>query len=109
MDAGALDRRIQFRRAALVDDGLASVPQMADHGQPVWAAKSDLSDGERWRAGEVAARITSRFTVRWSSFIRDITPADELVCEGVTYEITGIKEGRGYRQWLELTCAARSD
>ena len=116
MRAGRLDRRIQFRRAQVSDDGLTSAPAWstampeADNlGTPIWAAKHDISDSERFRAGEVAASITTRFTVRWSSFTRSITPADRLVCEGTAYEITGIKEGPGRREWLEITCSARSD
>lgn len=114
--AGSLDRRIQFRRAQGADDGFTSAsgwnaadPAADNLGSPVWAAKHDISDSERFRAGEEAASITTRFTVRWSSFTRTITPADRLVCEGTVYEITGIKEGLGRREWLEITCAARSD
>lgn len=32
MKAEKLDRRIQFRRAALVDDGFAEVETWSDHG-----------------------------------------------------------------------------
>ncbi|MGP3699195.1 head-tail adaptor protein [Rhodobacter sp. NSM] len=109
MAAGALDRLIQFRRATLTDDGFSSVETWADHGAPIWASKADLSDGERWRSAEVAASVTTRFTVRWSSFTADLTPRDRLVCEGREYEIVGVKEGAGRRQWLEITAAARTD
>lgn len=108
MSAGELDRRIQFRRAALIDDGYADSERFADHGTPVWAKKRDVSDGERWRAAEVSAQITSRFKVRWGPFTSGITPKDQLVCEGVTYAIVGIKEV-GRRRYLEITAAARID
>jgi SPP1 family predicted phage head-tail adaptor len=108
--AGRIDRRIQFRRYTTSDDGFTSGDKTwADHGSPVWASKTDVSDAERWRAGEVAAQITTRFMVRYSTFTSGITPKDRLVCDGVTYEITGIKEGEGRRQWLEITAAARAD
>ena len=106
---GRLDRRIQFQRATLNDDGLSQVEEWADHGSPVWAQKADVSDGERWRADEVAAQITTRFLVRWSAFTADLTPKDRLVSDGVEYNITGIKEASGRRQWLEITAAARAD
>ena len=106
---GSLDRRVQFQRASLSDDGFGEVATYANHGTPIWAGKMDLSDGERWRAGEVAANITTRLLVRHSSFTSALTPNDRAVCEGVTYEITGIKEAKGRRQWLEVTCAARAD
>jgi len=109
MDAGHLDRRVQFRRATLTDTGLGLVETFANHGSPVWAHRRDVSDGERWRAGEVQAHITTRFTVRSSAFSRGLTPKDRLVCEGVEYDITGIKQTDARRTFLEVTAAARAD
>lgn len=108
MISGKLDRRVKFQRATLVDDGFSGVETFADHGSPVWASKQDVSDGERWRAGEVAAHITTRFVVRYSAFSADLTPKDRLVVDGVTYGITGVKE-IGRREALEITASARAD
>ena len=107
--AGNLDRRVQFLRAALTDNGFEQVETFANHGNPVWASKRDVSDGERARAGEVAAHISTRFVVRYSAFTAGLTPKDAMTCEGVTYNIAGIKEIEGRRQWLEITAAARAD
>ena len=105
-----LDRRVQFRRKALVNDGFGFTESWANHGQPVPASKEDVSDGERWRAGEVSAHVTTRFVIRWSAFADGITPADRLVFEGLEYDISGIKEPKGTRRkWIELTAAARND
>lgn len=109
MAAGRLDRRVQFRRATLHDDGLGEVEDWTDHGAPVWAERKDVSDGERWRAGEVAAHITTRFLVRWSPFTVALTPKDRLVCDGREYDISGIKEAGGRQSFLEITAAARVD
>lgn len=109
MGAGRLDRRVQFRRAVLVDDGFQQVELWSSHGTLVWAEKRDLSDSERWRAGEVQAHVSTRFVVRWSAFTAAITPRDRLICAGREYDITGIKEGPGRRQWLEITAAVRID
>jgi head-tail adaptor len=106
--AGALDRLVQFQRAALVDDGFSSVETWANHGAAVWAEKRDVSDGERARAGIVEAQLMTRFKLRYSAFTAGLTPADRLVCEGVTYNITGIKEAEGRREWLEISCTARA-
>ncbi len=108
MPAGVRDSLVQFSRATLTDDGLSKVETWADHGAPMSASKADISDGERWRAGEVAANITSRFQVIWSPFTADLTPRDRLTCDGRTYDITGIKE-IGRRKLLEITAAARAD
>lgn len=109
MSAGKLDRRVQFRRFTLVDDGFGQTEVWADHCSPQWASKKDVSDGEKFRASEVSASITTRFVVRYSAFTADLTPKDRLTCEGLEYNISGIKEGKGRRQWLELTCSARTD
>jgi SPP1 family predicted phage head-tail adaptor len=106
--AGDLDRRVQFRRATLTDTGYGLVESFANHGTPVWAHRRDVSDGERWRAGEVQAHITARFRVRSSAFTRDLSPKDRLICEGRVYDISGIKE-LDRRRTLEITAAARSD
>lgn len=108
MEAGKLDRRVQFRRSFPRDDGFQPVETWDSHGTPVWAAKRDVSDRERMAAQEVSATITTRFQVRWSSFTAGITPKDRLTCEGVEYDITGIKE-IGRRDALEITASARAD
>jgi head-tail adaptor len=109
MQAGALDRPVQFRRATMHDDGLGEVEDWLNYGGPVWASKHDVSDAERWRSGEVQAHVTTRFVVRWSPFTAGLTPRDRLVCEGREYEISGIKEVGGRRRGLEITAAVRID
>lgn len=109
MIAGDLDRRVQFRRATLADDGFGQVEIWTDHGALEPASKTDVSDGERWRADQVQASITTRFGVRWSPFTADITAKDRLVCDGVEFDITGIKEVGSRRTFLEITAAARAD
>ena len=103
--AGNLDRRVQIRRATLVDDGFQQVEQFTDHGDPIWASKTDVSDGERMSAGAVSASLTARFVVRSSAFTRDLTAKDTLTYKGVTFAIFGIKElGRNNR--IEITAGA---
>lgn len=109
MSIGGMDRRIQFKRLSATDDGFTSGGgSFVDLGAPVWASRKDVSDSERFGAGEVAASITSRFVVRSSAFTRGIKPSDRFEAGGMTYNIVGIKEiGRLDR--LEITAAARSD
>ena len=104
-----LDREVQFLRRGAGDDGFTSdAGPFAPHGEPVRAKRLDVSDGERWRAGEVASSIMSRFRVRWSPFTAGITPKDRLTCEGLTFDIVGLKEVKR-RQWIEITGSARLD
>lgn len=117
MSRGRLDRRVQFRRASVVSDGLgtrlewnAANPAADNLGAPVKAHKSDISDGERWRASEVQASVTTRFLVRRGTLTSTITPKDRLVCEGLVFDIHGIKEpADGRRRWIEITASARND
>ena len=102
------DRRVQFERYTASDDGFGQVQDWAAHGSPVPAEKRDVSDAERMRASEVQAHITSRFRVRSSAFTRDLSPKDRLTCEGLVYDISGIKE-LDRRRTLEITAAARAD
>lgn len=109
VSAGDLTRRVQFMRALQVDDGFSVAEAFQAHGSPVWALRSDVSDAERWRAGEVQANIAARFVIRSSAFSRGITPKDRLVCDGLVFDIVGVKEVAGGRAFLEMTCAARAD
>ena len=102
------DRRVQFRRAALSQGPLGQVETWFNHGPAMPAEKRDVSDAERMRAGEIQAHITTRFRVRWSAFSAGLTPKDRLICEGLVYDISGIKE-LGRRRTLEITAAARAD
>lgn len=109
MQAGNLDRRVQFQRGYETDDGYGVKVTFSDHGAPQWAAKRDVSDGERAAAGWIEATVVSRFTLRWSAFTADIDPRDRLTCEGLAFEIIGTKEGEGRHRWIELTAKALID
>ncbi|MHC9236980.1 head-tail adaptor protein [Pseudooceanicola sp. 502str34] len=107
--ASALQGSIQVRRRTASDDGFTSAAgDFADLGTPVRAERTDLSDAERWRAGEVAASVMARFLVRWSPFTASITPKDRLISEGQDFAIVGLKEV-ARRQWIEITGSARAD
>jgi SPP1 family predicted phage head-tail adaptor len=107
MQAGKLDRRVTIERATMADDGFGQAPTWAELAT-VWASKRDVSDAERFASGEVAAQITTRFRIRWSSVVAGIDPRDRLICEGRTYDIVAVKE-IGRREGLEITAAARAD
>lgn len=109
MKAGALDRRISILRATTVQDpGTGEEVETWSTLATVWAAKKDVSDGERMKAAEVSAEISTRFTIRWSSAVSSVNPKDRVQHDGRTYDIFSVKE-LGRREGLEITGTARAD
>lgn len=110
-----LDRRIQIRRAATIDDGYRAAqrwntddPAADNFGNPIWASRTDISDAERGQSGWTEAVVVSRFLVGSSDFTRSIRATDRLIEGGLVFEIIGVKE-RGLRGRLEITASARID
>jgi len=107
LPAGKRDTRIEVLRSVTFKDALnADIASWSTVGT-IWAAKADVSDGERVRAAEVGAILTSRFRVLRNAFTRTITPRDRIVIGAQTFDITGIKELD--RVGFEITAAARQD
>jgi len=108
VEAGALDRRVQLLRATVTQDDanedVYTWPLLAE----VSASRQDVSDGERVRAQQVGASLTTRFQIRWSPEVDSLSPVDRLRCEGRTYDITGVK-AIGRRDALEITANARPE
>jgi SPP1 family predicted phage head-tail adaptor len=105
MQAGKLDRQITIERASVVLDGFGGEVRTWEPIATAWAAVMPISDGERWRAGEVAAHVTHRFQVRWGI---GVEVADRVLYDGRTFEISGVKE-IGRREGQEITAAARAE
>ncbi len=108
LNAGNLDRRVQFMRAEFIN-GPTGMEQgeFEALGSPVFAARRDVSDAEKFTAGRIEATLDTRFTVRSSPFTRSIVPSDRLTCEGLDFNIIGIKQIEGRQDFLEITCKAR--
>lgn len=108
MQIGNLDRRVQFKRGARADNGLARAETFSALGSPVWANRRDMTDKEKETAGQTIASKASRFVVRWSAFAAGVAVTDRLACEGLEFGIDGIRE-LGRREWIEITASARVD
>jgi SPP1 family predicted phage head-tail adaptor len=74
----------------------------------VWAKRMDASAGESYRAQEVGAQITMRFTVLRTSEIADVNPKDRISYDGRTFNITAVREVKRNR-WLEIDAVARAE
>lgn len=110
IDAGKLDRRVQFLRPATFDDGYQVRPgEFAPFGAMVWASKTPVSDGERYnerfRNDQTKFDFSDRFVVRWSPLTELVTTSDRLSCEGVVYGIVRLKE-MGRHAHIEITAVS---
>lgn len=108
MRAGALDRRIVIERATTTPDEFNASAETWATLATVWAEKSDVKDGERMRAGSVSSEITTRFRIRHSTTVADVSPKDRVRFDGRTYDIVAVKE-IGRSEGIEITAAARND
>jgi SPP1 family predicted phage head-tail adaptor len=108
MRAGALDRRIVIQRVTTSPNEFNAPVETWSTLATVWASKSDLKDGERMQAGEVASTITTRFRIRYSTTVADVNPKDRIAHDGLTYDIVTVKE-IGRSEGIEITAAARND
>lgn len=108
MEAGKLDRRITLQRfGTTYDQWNQPTEGWADIGKR-WAGKQDVSDGEKLRAAQVGATVTTRFQVRYDSLTSTLTSADRIAYDGKVYSITGLKE-LGRRDGIEITASTPTD
>ncbi len=108
MRAGDLDRRIAIRRATFAPNAFNEPVATWSELVTVWAARRDASASERYRAQEVGAEISLRFTIRWSLGVADVNPRDRIAFEGRDYDITAVRD-IGRRQWREIDAVARAE
>ncbi|UUP19509.1 phage head closure protein [Nitratireductor thuwali] len=109
--AGKLDRKITIRRFTSVPNEFNEpVETWSDFLPNIWARREDVSDGEKFAAGQVGSSLRSRFVIRSSTASRTVTPVDRLVHEGSTYNIHGVKETKeGRRRFIEITAVKDND
>jgi SPP1 family predicted phage head-tail adaptor len=108
MRAGALDRRIVLQRATFAPNDFNEPVATWSDLITVWAAVYQVTDVEQFRAQEIGAEVTTRFTIRYSSGVADLGPTDRVAFDGREYNITGVRE-LGRREWLEIRAVARAE
>lgn len=108
MQARSLDRTITLERfGETYDEWNQPIQGWTELGTRK-ASKKDVSDGEKLRAAQVGATISTRFVVRYDSLTKTITGADRLTCDGREYAIVGTKE-LGRREGIEITATTGND
>lgn len=98
IDAGQLDRLVQvLKRVPGQENGWEQVFTYVPSCN-LWAALKHDSEDEQHAAGQTYSVRVVTFTTRYSS---RVTERDRLSCEGITYEVLGIRE-LGRREGLEI-------
>lgn len=108
--AGKLDRKITIQR-------YTSVPNEFNEPIETWAdfitrraMRRDVSDSEKFAAGQIGSILNTRFVIRSSVDARTITTKDRIIHEGSTFNILGVKEANeGRHRFIEITAAKDSD
>jgi len=107
--AGELDRRVLVQRAAYTVDALNARVQAGWTVLADVAAKRTPVSASLATQGAQPGRIsTHRFLVRWSAVLADLTSADQIRCEGLTYGVDEVEE-MGRRVGLMIWGTARPD
>ena len=108
MSAGELDRKITIQRATVtLNEFNELIETWTDHAT-VWAKRRDASAAESYRAQEVGAEITTRFTIPWSLDVKDVNPRHRVSFDGRLYNITAVRDvGRNHLR--EIDAVARAD
>lgn len=109
--AKKLDRRVQLQTSEAVTSGFgagAGGTAWSDLAV-VWAHKHDVSDRERLAADGVSSDLLSRFTIRFSRDVSELTTRDRIICGDVPFQILGVKQVGPRDRYLEITAVARSD
>lgn len=105
-----LDRRVEVMRRGAAGGAFGTHQDGAwgAHGTPIWAKRHDVSDAERGGPSGIEGGRVTRFTVRWSSFTAGLTRSDRLRCDGLLFDVLGLKE-MGRRAFIEITAREVTD
>lgn len=103
-----MNRRLVIQRAVTTPNGFNEPVETWETLATVWCDRKDVSAAEMYRAQEVGATITTRFTIRYSAATADVNPRDRISFDGIFYNIAGVREKQRGR-WMEIDCFARQD
>lgn len=105
MQAGDLDRRLDWQRAAKTTDDFGNVTETWSTLFSAWCRKIPIRGQEAIMASEIVDSETVKVQIRWRS---DVMTVDQFVFEGKTYRVQSMTE-IGRRDGIEVLGAARTD
>lgn len=107
--AGDLDRRITILAPHITFNEFNEPIETFVALIAVSARRGDVSAGEAFRAQEVGAELTARFTIRWSLRASAIDARHRVRSGGRDYNITGIREREDRERWIEIDAVTRAE
>lgn len=112
ISAGDFDRKITIERNTEGAENAFGEPSESwATFHETFASRSDVRDSEKVAAGQVEGSLMSRFVIRHCTDAATINPKDRLVCDGLTWAISGVKELSPERRkrYLEITASTGND
>lgn len=103
MRAGRLDRLVTLQTRTLTRNAYGEQEETWATLAQVWAEKIDLKGREFVAAQQTSADVSTRWRIR---FRDDVTVLNQLLVDGITYDINQVSE-IGRREGLELFTQAR--
>lgn len=107
--AGDLDRRITILAPEITFNEFNEPIETFVDLISVSAKRSDVSASEAFRAQEVGAELTARFTIRWSTRTAVVDARHRVRSGGRDYNITGVREKEDRERWIEIDAVARAE
>jgi len=106
MHAGEMDRRVTLRRADVTTNDFGEDIETWSDYATVWAARTEVSNRERFAAQQVGAELVARYRIRYSHQVAALSAQDRLVADGREHNITGVAM-IGRREGWEITAVFR--
>lgn len=99
ISASKMDKRIVIQAIGSAQDEFGAVVRTWIDVAQVWAHVYDTNSANSFVSDKQVSPVTTKMRIRWRD---DITPAMRVVFRGRFYEITGVLDLSGKREFLEL-------
>lgn len=106
--AGQFSTWIEIERATITRDSAGGAVENWASLKGVWAKRQDVSDGEKWRSGQMSATRMARFVIRFDEDLASLDARDRLILDGGIWNVVGVKN-IGVRAEHEITAEVRAE
>lgn len=99
ISSGKMDKRITVQQLVLTQDQYGATSQNWVDVASMWAHVWDTSTSHAFISDKQTSAVTTKVRIRWRD---DIKPYMRVVFRNEFYEITGVLDPSGRREYLEL-------